>query len=341
MVGMAFKGPVYYVASEDLFSNGFVSKLIKFLVAPIPIKKSTTDVRAVLNCMQVAKEGKAIAIAPEGNRTYSGETGFIKPSIASLILALKLPVAFVRLEGGFGVHPRWSDVKRRGSMRAYVSRVMEPAEFTAMSEDEIYRAVKEELYNDDTKLNTLFTHRKCAEYLERAIYYCPKCGISKFESHGCEISCQKCGMTARYGNDMRLTSRDDAFTYVTVKDWYNAQSAYVNTLDLSAIDNTVITCDNAKLFEVIPYKKKIKLGTVKLSLSGKGINASGTNGLMLPFDDIYAVSVLGRNKLNIYVDDKIYQLKSTKRFNAVKYMNIYYRYTNVKKGDPYGEFLGI
>ena len=67
-VGMAFKGPVYYLASEDIFSKGFVSSLIRYLVAPIPIKKQTTDVRAIMNCLKVAREGGTIAIAPEGNQ---------------------------------------------------------------------------------------------------------------------------------------------------------------------------------------------------------------------------------------------------------------------------------
>jgi len=62
-VGMAFKGPVYYVASEDLFSMGWVSKLIRWVVAPIPIKKQTTDLNAVMNCIRVAREGGTIAIA--------------------------------------------------------------------------------------------------------------------------------------------------------------------------------------------------------------------------------------------------------------------------------------
>ena len=56
-VGMAFRGPIYYLASEDLFSKGWVSSLIRYLVAPIPIKKQTTDIKAILNCMRVAKEG--------------------------------------------------------------------------------------------------------------------------------------------------------------------------------------------------------------------------------------------------------------------------------------------
>ena len=56
-VGMSFKGAVYYLATEDIFSNGILSSLIRFLVAPIPIRKQTTDVKAVLNCIKVAKEG--------------------------------------------------------------------------------------------------------------------------------------------------------------------------------------------------------------------------------------------------------------------------------------------
>jgi len=83
-IGMAFKQPVYYIASEDLFSNGFVSKLLSYFLAPIPIKKQTTDIKAVRDCLRVAKEGGTIALAPEGNRSFSGKTGYFKPSIASL-----------------------------------------------------------------------------------------------------------------------------------------------------------------------------------------------------------------------------------------------------------------
>ena len=41
-VGMAFRGADYYMATEDIFSNGFISKVIKFLVAPIPITDAKT-----------------------------------------------------------------------------------------------------------------------------------------------------------------------------------------------------------------------------------------------------------------------------------------------------------
>ena len=106
-VGMSFKGAVYYLASEDIFSMGATSSLIRYLVNPIPIKKQTTDVKAIKTCIRVAREGGTIAIAPEGNRTYSGRTEYMSPSIAPLARRLGMPIALFRIEGGYGVHPRW------------------------------------------------------------------------------------------------------------------------------------------------------------------------------------------------------------------------------------------
>ena len=61
---LAFRQHLYYVASEDIFSMGWLSRVIQWLAAPIPIKKQVTDIRAVMNCMKVAKEGGSIAIFP-------------------------------------------------------------------------------------------------------------------------------------------------------------------------------------------------------------------------------------------------------------------------------------
>ena len=75
-VSLAFKNPVYYVALEDLFSNGFISRVISWLVAPIPFMKASADARSVMTCFRVAREGGNIAIFPEGNRTYSGTVSY-------------------------------------------------------------------------------------------------------------------------------------------------------------------------------------------------------------------------------------------------------------------------
>jgi phosphoribosyl 1,2-cyclic phosphate phosphodiesterase len=67
----------------------------------------------------------------------------------------------------------------------------------------------------------------------------------------------------------------------------------------------------------------------------------GKEKLVLPFERISAVSVLGRNKINIYYEEKLYQLKSDEHFNALKYVNIYYRYKNTLGGENDEQFLGL
>ena len=58
------------------------------------------------------------------------------------------------------------------------------------------------------------------------------------------------------------------------------------------------------------------------------------------YDDITGMAVMGRNKLNFHINGKTYQVKGNKRFNALKYMNIYYHYKNIQEGNN-GTFLGI
>ena len=102
--------------------------------------------------------------------------------------------------------------------------------------------------------------------------------------------------------------------------------------------------DTANLSEVIVYKRKRLLRKdAAISLYGNRIviDEGRPDELALLFDSIDALSVLGRNKLNIYHGEKLYQLKSGKRFNALKYVNIYYRHKNVSRGDNDGKFLGL
>lgn len=343
-VGLSFNNPIYYVASEDLFSNGFVSSLIRFLVEPIPIKKQTTDVAAVINCIKIAKEGGTLAIAPEGNRTYSGKTEYISPAIASLAKKIKLPIALYRIEGGYGVQPRWSDKTRKGKMRSYVSCVIEPEEYAEMSNEELYNQIREGLYVDEGVADACFKSNKRAEYLERAMYVCPYCGLSEFESNGNEIECKKCHKVIRYGEDKRLTGVDFDFPYPFVTDWYDAQKKFVCSLDLEPYADIPMYCDKAKLSEVIVYKRKETLkkeAVIKLYGNRIAIDEDTEGAVIFPFDEITAISVLGRNKLNIYHDKRVYQLKSDKRFNALKYVNMYYHYKNISKGEGNEEFLGL
>ena len=336
---VAFRRPIYYVASEDIFSMGFLSKVIIWLQNPIPIKKQVTDIKAVMNCMRVAKEGGNIGIFPEGNRTFSGETAYINPAIGGLAKKLGLPIAFFKIEGGYGVQPRWSDVRRKGKMRAYVSSVLEPEEYKGWSNDQMYQYICKQLYQNEANTEASYCHKNSAEYVERVLYVCTHCGITHFESSGDTLKCTKCGASAKYLPTKEL-SGDFPFRFML--DWYKYQEDYINNLDTLSLTQKPIIQDRCALYQVALYSKKQLLAeNVQISLYGDRIELSGGFQQVFPFAETDNITILGKNKLDIYHGDMVYQVQSDKRFNALKYLHLYHRYKNLTAEGQNGNFLGI
>lgn len=339
IVGCSFKGPVYYIATEDIFSMGWISSLIRWLVNPIPIKKQTNDLKAVKDCIRVAREGGTIALAPEGNRTYSGKLCYIKPSIVKLMRVLKLPLAIYRIEGGYGVQPRWADRIRKGTMRGYVARVVEPEEYATLSDAEMLELIREELGVEEAALTGTFRHPRLAEYLERVIYTCPHCGLAPHRSERDLLSCTVCGRQVRYLPTKELAAVGYSLPFRFVADWYEYQQDFVRKLPLDGWLEQPAFRDTASFYEVHLYRRKELLEKeLPLALYSDRIVVGER---VFPFAETAAVTVLGRNKLNLYAEGKVYQLKGGKRFNALKYVNFFHHFMNESGEKEDGEFLGL
>lgn len=344
-ISAIFSQPVYFVALEDLFSMGFVSKLISWLAAPIPIMKGSNDVSAVMNSIRVAKEGGTVCLFPEGNRTYSGKTCFIGPQIAKLAKVMKLPIAFVRIEGGYGIKPRWSDFIRKGKMKASVCEVLEPQDYKELSNEDLYAKICSTLSVDDTDSTQDFVSEHIAEGIEKVLYYCPDCGITTFSSKGETFTCNHCHKSHKYLKNQRIKALEGKTFFNKMTDWYDAQEAFIRNLDLSLYHESSIGQDTVKLTEVIPCKKKVVISKKAGSLLfGDRIETVNKNKQSTwEFDDISAMTCVADHKLNIYHKDGLFQLSGDKHFNALKYCNIYYHHKYVfkdNKTDSF-EFLGL
>ena len=343
-VSLSFKRHIYYVAIEDLFTKGFISSLLRFLVAPIPIKKHSTDLKALKSIVNVAKEGGSIGIAPEGNRTYSGRTCSMKDTVSNLCMMLKLPIVLYLIEGGYGVQPRWSDKVRKGRMRCRIARVIEPEEYLSWSKEELYEVIKNTLTIDEAKDDARFVSKRSAEFLERAMYVCPDCGLSVFESKGEYIKCQKCDKKIKYNEDTSLSGVGFDFPYKFVADWYDHQEKFVNELDLLNMSEESLYEDEVEIYDVEPAKRKKLLSpnaVLKLYAGGVKIKIPDKTTVDIPFRLVKGSACVGNNKLNIEYDGRLYLFKGNERFNPLKYVNFYYRYNNLIKGDEDGKFLGL
>ena len=114
---------------------------------------------------------------------------------------------------------------------------------------------------------------------------------------------------------------------------------YSTEVDINEYIDQPMYSEQASFSEVIVYKnKKMIRENAVVELYGDRVLIDDN---VFPFAEITAASVLGRNKLNIYYDKKVYQLKGNKRFNAIKYVHMYYRYKNVNKGEGNEQFLGL
>ena len=72
----------------------------------------------------------------------------------------------------------------------------------------------------------------------------------------------------------------------------------------------------------------------------------GTEEYFFPFSEVNFVTILGKNKVNVYHNKRVFQIKGGKEFNAVKYVNIFFRTNNILKGgensqDEQYKFLGL
>jgi hypothetical protein len=118
----------------------------------------------------------------------------------------------------------------------------------------------------------------------------------------------------------------------------------INALDVLSLTEEPLYTEQVSLSEVIVYQNK-KLLAKELTLRLYGDRLTLTNpqdqSWAFPFSDVNAITILGKNKLNIYHEKHVYQIKGNQRFNALKYVQLYHRYRNMTTGDGQGDFLGM
>ena len=208
-----------------------------------------------------------------------------------------------------------------------------------MTNDQLFQLIESQLYVDEAIVDGEYRHKKNAEFLERAIYTCPWCGFSPFESHGKRIQCKTCGREIQHLPTKELEGIGFHFPHRFVADWYAWQNSFVNQANLLSMTETPVFQDSARLSKVIPNKNKVVLEkSTEVFLYGDRITIGDRT---FSFEQLHAVVVLGKNKLNIYTSDDLLQLKGSKRFNALKYVNFYHRYKNITAGKSDKQFLGI
>lgn len=348
-LSVMFNRPIYFIARSDLFSMSLVSKVLRYLVAPIPKNKVTKDTQTIRISRQIIKENGVVGLFPEGNLTFSGTTEYIDKSTAKFVKMLKATVLFVNIKGGYGVSPRWgAKVRHKGKITAEVVEQLDCDQYENMSTEQLYEHILSTLYVSDTQTEQKFISARKGEYLETVVFHCPKCGaLNSFDSSGSQAVCAQCGYTLTYTDS--LTFHEDEYFH-NVKELYENQREFVSNFDFDKADkDKPLFTDAVRAFsEEKPDRRKfVLLGkNVVVAMYPDRITVVGEGRILdFPLDEIYAMAVLGRNKIELNVKNIFYHIKPYPRFNALKYVQFFYHYKNIREGNAKSlgevEFLGL
>lgn len=329
IVGVPFKQHMYFVAGEQLFRLGFVSTLLRRFVGPIKRMKAKTEARTAVTMLKALKAGHNLCMFPEGSCSWNGETSTIIQSTAKLIKRAGVTMITYRVEGGYSTMPRWGKTIRPGKMTGVIANIYEPEKLANMSVDEIYAAMCDDLYVNSKDMSEVYEYKgkNLAEYLETALFICPKChGISTYTSHVNSFDCT-CGVKLEYDTHCKLKDMTgEGFPYESVLEWDNWQRQWVkdNISTFLADKDALITSDNDQRLYIYTDEETtdfILSGLMALYSDRLIFKAEDdSKEIIIKLEDITDIAIITRTTLTFSCSGIHYEIKCDTPRSALKYL---------------------
>lgn len=105
------KEKIHFLSKKEHFDNIF-KKAWHTYAGAIPLDRQTGGKEALKWAVKALKQGKIIAIHPEGTRTLTGKLQKGKTGVARLALTAKVPVIPVGLIGTFEILPKGKNIPK-------------------------------------------------------------------------------------------------------------------------------------------------------------------------------------------------------------------------------------
>ncbi len=330
LVSYVYNRPIHFMATDNLFTNGFVSKLLVWAAAPIPKKKQGADLKAIRAAMQVASENGVIGVFPEGSRSFDGAPTSIDVGIAQLAKLIRADIVLCGLYGVYASDPRWSSVQRQGNSLLKTVKVITAEEAAAMDDEELRKQIEDALDIEEAPSRRVARTSKLAEKLESFLYVCPKCGSTcTLYSTGNEFGCTACGMHGHVNPNLSLDFDDDSIKVRNLVQWHRIQRRFgrnyvpVSGQEIFRDDNVDIYEDDKKS----GIKKLLGKGTIRLRPEEMKLEPAGAEPVSLEVGKLRVVSPVGMKKLVVSGNGFSYFIEGVPGFNGYKYAQMFYTLT--------------
>lgn len=121
---------VHFMARETLLSNP-VARWYFPRIGMIPLDRDHADVSAMKKAIGLLKDGKAIALFPEGTRSPDGELHAAKGGIGFLMTRGKAPVVPMHIAGTYEAFPKGASRLRRSRIVVKIGKPISVEELAA------------------------------------------------------------------------------------------------------------------------------------------------------------------------------------------------------------------
>lgn len=331
LLGTNFNLPVYYIASEQLFSMGFLTKLLVYVFGMISKSKSMPDASTIKNVKRIVDEKGSVGMFVEGNVTFTGENPSIPFAVCKLIKFLKIPVILYRMHGLYLSSPRWSFYRRRGKTYGEIARIISYEEYSKMNDQELYDLIVENLYvncfEDQVNNHVVYKGKNLAEGIERLLVVCPNCGsLESIHSKNDEFECSECKSRGKI-NEFGLIE-STTFKYKNLIEYdYNVKKQFINYVKSNDIEYKY----KVEAFDSVK-PKRIELGMCEVIINSNQIEIkSSENNKTFTYDQLLQVCIQSKNKIIIYTaGGKTLLLKGDIHFKPYLFLMIFQYYKTFK-----------
>ena len=335
-VGSSFKKSMYYVASDHILRMGIISKIIKFLGNPIPRLKSMQETQTVIAIFKRLREKCNICLFVEGSTSFDGKTGEIQPSIGKLIKKAGAALVTYRLSGAYLSYPRWARFVHKGKIYGKLVQIYSPDQLKEMSAEEIHAAIKNDLYvnaYEDQKENpVIYTGKQPAEYLETALYMCPRCRrFSTLKSNNDRLFCA-CGFHVRYNEYgyFEIPDSAEAPPFRTILEWSEWQRKEIETIAhaMKNMDSKVpiFSDSDQAVYQITRASHNIEIARGTLSFFNNRMSLIDESGeiMVFPLETITEISCITLMTLIFTTrEQKTYEIHSNQLRSALKFIEMF------------------
>ena len=322
LVGVCLGGrQAYFVASEHIFRLGLLTKVLHWLLAPIPRRKASTGMDTVKACLRHLHAGHSVCLFAEGEQCWDGRTGPIFPATGKLAKSSGAALVTFRLEGGYLSLPRWGKHICRGAVHGHPVGVYSPEELKKLSPQEINALIERDIAEDawarQRQRPVRYRGKRRAEGMERALYACPGCRrIGTLRTDRDRVFCP-CGFERRYTEYGFFEPREP---FETLADWDLWQRELLRARDFAHEGDLLFQDEGLELKRIQSDHREelLALGTLR-----QFEDRLECEGQRFPLPEIRSMAMVQTHLLLFSSGGNYYQLRSSTGVNLRKYLEIW------------------